>query len=80
MDEKFNSILSIAIIPQVVSLIAEKENIEEIEALNEFYKSKIYSLLADEKTSIWHYSSLMIYNMWKYEKETGKVLFPEEAI
>lgn len=79
MDSKFNSILSIAIIPQTISLIAEKNNMEETKALNEFYDSKVYSLLSDEKTKMWHYSPLVIYEMWKHEKETGIVLFPEEA-
>lgn len=79
MDEKFNSILSIAIIPQTISLISEKENIDETKALNEFYVSKVYSLLSNEKTKMWHYSPLTIYSMWKHEKETGRILFPEEA-
>ncbi len=79
MDSKFNSILSIAIIPQTISLIAEKNNMDETKALNEFYDSKVYSLLSDEKTKMWHYSPLVISEMWKHEKETGEILFPEEA-
>lgn len=79
MDEKFNAILSIAIIPQTVSLIAQNEKIDEIKALNEFYNSKVYALLSDEETKMWHYSPLMIYSMWKGEKETGEIPFPEEA-
>lgn len=79
MDEKFNAILSIAIIPEVISLISKNENIDEIRAINEFYDSKVYSLLSDESTKIWHYSPLTIYHMWKEEKTTGKIIFPEEA-
>ncbi len=78
MDEKFNSVLSITIIPQTVSLIAEKEHIDEMKAMNEFYQSKVYAMLAEEETKMWHYSPLTVYNMWKHEKETGEVLFPEE--
>lgn len=78
MDEKFNSILSIVLIPQVVSLISEKEHLDEISALNEFYQSKVYDLLSNEETKMWHYSSLNIYMMWKHEKETKEVVFPEE--
>lgn len=79
MDEKFNAILSIAIIPEVISLISKNENIDEIRAINEFYDSKVYSLLSDESTKIWHYSPLTIYHMWKEEKTTGEIIFPEEA-
>lgn len=78
MDEKFNSVLSIAIIPQTVALIAEKENVDEIKAMDEFYQSKVYSLLAEEETKLWHFSPLTVYTMWKCEKERGEVLFPEE--
>ena len=78
MDEKFNSVLSITIIPQTVSIIAEKEHIDEMKAMDEFYQSKVYAMLAKEETKTWHFSPLTIYNMWKHEKETGEVLFPEE--
>lgn len=78
MDEKFNSILSIALIPQTVALIAENCGFDDITAINEFYQSKVYDLLSDEKTKMWHYSPMTVYTMWKNEKETGKVIFPEE--
>lgn len=78
MDEKFNTILSIVLIPQIVSLIVDKEGLDDITAMNEFYKSQVYDLLSKEETKMWHYSPLTIYMMWKDEKETGKVIFPEE--
>lgn len=78
MDGKFNSILSIAIIPQTVALIAEKEKIDEMKAMDEFYQSDVYAKLSEEETKIWHYSPLTIYTMWKHEKETGEILYPEE--
>ena len=78
MDEKFNSILSITIIPQTVALIAEKEKIDEMKAMDEFYQSKVYAKLSEEETKMWHYSPLTIYMMWKHEKETGEILYPEE--
>lgn len=78
MDSKFNTLLSIVIIPQTISLIIEKNHLDEFKAVNEFYKSKVYSLLSKEETKMWHYSALTIYYMWKSEKETGEILFPEE--
>jgi len=77
-DKKFNSLLSIAIIPQTISIIAEKEGIDEIKAMNEFYQSKVYDLLSKEETKMWHYSPMTVYTMWKHEKETGEVVFPQE--
>ena len=78
MDEKFNSVLSIALIPQTVALIVEKEGLDDRTALNEFYQSKVYDLLSEEETKMWHYSPMTVYMMWKHEKETGEVVFPEE--
>jgi hypothetical protein len=78
MDKKFDSILSIALIPQTVALIVEKDGIDDITAINEFYQSKVYDLLAKEETKMWHYSPMTVYMMWKHEKETGEIVFPEE--
>ena len=47
-------------------------------AMNAFYQSKTYELLTKEETKMWHFSPLTIYTMWKHEKQTGKILFPEE--
>lgn len=78
MDEKFNSVLSIALIPQTVALIVEKEGLDDITAINEFYQSNVYDLLSKEETKMWHYSPMTVYMMWKHEKEMGEVVFPEE--
>ena len=78
MDEKFNAILSVALIPQTIDLIVKKDGLSELSAMNEFYQSKVYELLSKEETKMWHYSPLTIYTMWSHEKETGEILFPEE--
>lgn len=79
MNMQFNSILSIILVPQIVRLIEEKEGLDDIGAINEFYKSKTYSLLEKEDTGLWHYSSLTLYHIWKEEKVTGTIIFPEES-
>lgn len=78
MDEKFNSILSIALIPQTVELIVKNEELDDISAMKEFYNSKTYEFLAQEETKMWHFSPMTVYSMWKHERKTGKVIFPEE--
>ncbi len=52
MDEKFNSILSIVIIPQTVDLIVKKEGLDDISAISEFYNSKTCEMLAKEETKM----------------------------
>ena len=78
MDEKFNSILSIALIPQTIDLIVKKEGLDDISAMNVFYQSKTYEMLAKEETKMWHFSPMTVYSMWKHEREMGEVMFPEE--
>lgn len=78
MDDWFNSILSIALIPQIVALIIEKNKLDELTAIKEFYQSKVYELLSNEKTKMWHYSPMTIYMMLKNEKEHDVIVFPEE--
>ena len=78
MDAQFNSILSIALIPATVDLIVEREGIDDISAINEFYNSKVYELLSKEETKMWHYSPMTVYTMWKHEKKTGEIIFPED--
>lgn len=65
-------------VPQNIALIVEKEGLDDITALNEFYQSQVYELLSKEETKMWHFSPMTIYMMWKHEKETGEVVFPEE--
>ena len=77
MDKQFNTILSIALIPQVVDLIITNYKISDSLALERFYSSKTYELLSKEETKIWHYSPLTIYSMWEREAKTGEIIFPE---
>ena len=78
MDAKFHSILSIALIPQTVDLIVNKEGLDDISAMNAFYQSKTYETLSKEETKMWHFSPMTVYLMWKHEKEMGEIVFPEE--
>ena len=77
MDDIFNTILSIAIVPSTIALIVEREGLDEISAINAFYQSKVYELLANEETKMWHYSPLTVYMMWSHEQKTGEIVFPE---
>lgn len=77
---KFETLLSICIIPQVVELIAEKEKLDDISAINEFYNSKTYEILSEEDSKVWHYSPLCLYTIWKSEKETGTPNWPEDGL
>ena len=77
-DKKFEAILTL-LVPQVIQLICENDSVDEVTAAREFYESKVYSLLEQEDTKLWHFSPLTLFNMYDEEKRTGNFEIPEEA-
>jgi hypothetical protein len=71
----------IAIMPYIsadlVSMIANKQNISEAEALNKLYSSKLYELLEKEETKVWQYSTDMLYALFTEEEQIGSLTFPD---
>ena len=77
-DKKFEAILTL-LVPQVVQLIHENYSMDEMAASKEFYESKVYALLEQEDTKLWHFSPLTFFNMYDEENKTGNFEIPEEA-
>lgn len=77
-EEKFGAVMGI-LVPQVVRLITEKYLSDELTAAKEFYNSKVYGLLEQEETKVWHFSPLTLFNMFDEEKRTGTFEIPEEC-
>ena len=70
-----------AIMPYIstdlVGMIAKKNKISENDAITQLYNSKLYAILEQEETKVWHYSTEMLYSLFEQEEETGKVEFPD---
>ncbi len=79
MGEKQLSGILVMLVPQIIKEITDTEKISEDEATESFYNSKVYSVLENEKAKLWHLSPKAIYELYKQEKQTGKIDFPEEA-
>lgn len=79
MDKKKFESMLILIVPDVIKLIVENNQIDEIKASDMFYSSKVYEKLEQEDTKLWHLSPLTLYNMFEEEQKTGEIVFPEEA-
>ena len=79
MNEEMLSGILVMLVPQVIKEIVDNEKISEDEATESFYNSKVYSVLEIENTKLWHLSSKALYELYKQEKQTGKIDFPEEA-
>ena len=71
----------IAMMPYIstdlVSLIVEKQNISEEDAIKKLYSSKLYSALEDESTKVWQYSTQMLYSLFEKEEINGDIQFPD---
>lgn len=79
MDEKKLEAMLTLIVPKVIHLITENYPYDEVTASKEFYDSKVYSLLEQEDTKLWHFSPLTLFNMFEEEKRTGDFIIPEEV-
>lgn len=77
-QEKFSAVMGL-LVPQVVYLIAEKNQQSETEASAAFYRSQLYALLEEEETKMWHLSPMMLYHLFQEEASTGTFQLPEEA-
>ena len=77
-DKKFEATLTL-LVPQVINLICENYPLDEMAASREFYESKVYSLLEQEETKLWHFIPLTLFNMFYDEKATGDFRMPEET-
>lgn len=79
MDENKLSVVLSMIVPKIIELILDNSSLSEQEAAEKFYSSRVYALLEDEETKLWHFSPITLYNMYDEEQKTGKITFPEEA-
>ena len=77
-ENQFNSLLTL-IVPQIIDKITENSNISDIDAIDRFYNSRLYSELSDEKSKLWHYSPLLLYTMYQDELLTGSYDYSEKA-
>lgn len=75
-QKKFESMLFL-IVRQITGLIARNYGMDEVTAAKAFYDSKVYSLLEQEETKLWHLSPLTLFNMFDEERKTGTITFPE---
>lgn len=75
-EKEFNSIVEI-LIHQIVALIINRQGLAFEDALQYLYESKLYSLLTDEETKIWHLSVEKLYQMLVEEREENRLIIPD---
>ena len=77
MEQKKFEAMLVLIVPKIVGLIVENHGMDEVTASKKLYESKVYSLLEEEDTKLWHLSPLLLFNMYDEEVRTGNITFPE---
>lgn len=77
MEQKKFEAMLVLIVPKVTGFIVKYHGLDEVTATRSFYESKVYSLLEQEDTKLWHLSPLTLFNMYDEEKKTGNITFPE---
>ena len=66
------------ITPGIIHMLSNARSITPEAAAIILYNSKLYSLLEDEKTKLWHLGYPLLYDMLEEELTTGDIIFPEE--
>jgi hypothetical protein len=66
------------ITPGIIQLLMDSRCIAAETASMLLYNSRLYKLLEDEETKLWHLSYPILYDMLEEELTTGDITFPEE--
>ena len=74
--EKFEVLLPI-FITDLIKKSIEQKNILQDEAISLLYNSKLYDLLNDEESKVWHYSTDKLFQLFEEELNTGNITLPE---
>jgi len=76
LDKKIFDAMLPMITADLIDKIMRKYGLSEDRAISEFDKSQIYSLLENEETKVWYYSTDMLLEL--YDRElNGNLTWPE---
>jgi hypothetical protein len=78
MTQKQFEVLLMVITPQVIQYIMQNKNLPLDKAATIFYNSQLYKTLEIEESKVWHFSSLLLYELLDEELTTGTIDWPEE--
>ena len=66
------------ITPGIIQLLMNNRHITAEAAAILLYNSRMYKLLEEEETKLWHLSYPILYDMLEEELTKGEITFPEE--
>jgi hypothetical protein len=75
-DRQFSGLLPL-MTAALVQRIGAVYHLSEDDAIAHLYDSKLYALLEQEDTKLWHYSVEKLFDLYQSEVEHGKLDLPE---
>ena len=79
MEQSRLTTVLVFLVPQILSLIMREYAVDDEKAAVMLYSSKLFAVLEDEQTKLWHLSAHALFDMFQEEQETGQITYPEEA-
>ena len=76
-ERQYISFLGVLVIPALIAQLVKSTGISESEATRKLYRSEFYEKLADEKLKLWHYSPVLLADMFIEFDKTGEIPYPE---
>jgi hypothetical protein len=76
MNDKIKFMMNF-VTTEVVSSIMEEDNLSEQEAMKVFYNSEVFDRLCDIETGLYRESGGYVYELYKSEKEHGRLVQTE---
>lgn len=70
-EGRFTTLLFILVGDLIKRLCAGGCNARDV--IRDFYRSKLYALLSDRETGLWHVSTDMLLELYREERETGSL-------
>jgi hypothetical protein len=76
-EDRLTNLLGIGIVPCILKElgVSDKDYANELHGL---YKSRLFALLSDPTTALWHLSPATLAQMYEDERKLGSFEIPEE--
>jgi hypothetical protein len=73
-EDQFSVLLGVSIVPAIFEALG----VDGTTDIDRFYQSKLYALLGDPATGMWHLSPALLAQLYNEELEAGSFEIPEE--
>jgi len=78
-ERQYSTMLGLLVLPPLVAELCRRTGRDETAVLGQLYHSELYEKLCDERLKLWHYSPVMLADMFAEAERTGVIPYPEEA-